>query len=168
MSSTEDRTLHSKGPALSTVLATGSTWERTLVPIGPAARVALFSLTALVLLALVGPYLLAPASPAGTPDLYWFGWPWVVGLILDVSSLAPLYASLAAIDVAACVLTEGFSTAGRRMHIGLGALAILSGIAVLPILGVLLITVLNLAGWVVLVVVGAGVMIALLAGALDA
>jgi hypothetical protein len=129
---------------------------------------ALFSLTALVLLVTVGQYFVTSALPAPSPGFYLFGWPWVERLIFDVASLAPLYIALTATHLAACALTEGFSTAGRRLQIGLGVLAVLSGVALLPILGALLITAANLVAWAALAALVIGLIFGLLAAALDA
>jgi hypothetical protein len=168
MTSTDNHTLQPKGPALSTVLASGTTWERTLVPIGAAARAALFSLTALMLLVTVGQYFVGRRpSLSGPPGFYLFGWPWMERLIFDLASLAPLYIILTATQLASCALTEGFSMAGRRMQIGLGVLAVLSGVALLPVLGALLITAANLVAWLALASLVIGLIVALIGAALS-
>jgi hypothetical protein len=167
MTSTDNHTLQPKGPALSTVLASGTTWERTLIPIGSAARAALFSLTALMLLVTVGQYFVASALPVGTPGFYLFGWRWMERLIFDLASLAPLYITLTATQLASCALTEGFSMAGRRMQIGLVVLAVLSGLALLPVLGALLITAANLVAWLALASLVIGLIVALIGAALS-
>ena len=164
MTTTDEHILQPKGPALSAVLGTSSTWERTLVPIEPAARAALFAVSALELLVAVGQYFLARALPAKAPGLYFAGWPQVTGLISDVARIAPLYVALAVAHLAACVLTQGFAIAGRRLQIGLGFLAVVSGVALLPVLGASLITVANIAAWATLVVL----VIVLIAGLIAA
>lgn len=166
MTSPEKQSLSSKGPALSSVLATGSTWERTLVPIEPATRLALFGVTAVLLLVAVGQYFLLPL-PVRAPGFFLFGWPWVGRLILDVGSLAPVYLFLTGLLVAGCVLTQGFSLAGRRLQIGLGALALVSAVGLLPALGAALLAVANLVAWVALAALVIGLIVGLIGAALS-
>ena len=166
---TENRTFHPKGPALSTVLATSSTWERSLVGIEPAARIALFSVTALLLAVTIAQYFLAGALLDGTkPGLFLFGWAWVKTLIVDVTSIFPLYIALTAAHLAACILTEGYSVAGRRLQTGLGALAAVSVIALLPALGAVLLATANLVTWAAFAALVVGLIVGVIGAALGA
>lgn len=171
MTSVEPHTFHSKGPSLSTVLAASSTWERTLVPIEPAARAGFAGVGGLLALVAIGQHFLIRLSGAGTPAFFLFGWPWVETLIRQLSSFAPVYVVGASTFAILGVLTQGFAIAGRRLQVALGVVASVSALALLPPLALLLIAAANLVAWVALGVlaVASGVLLlwALLVAALD-
>ena len=173
MTSIEPHTFHSKGPALSTVLAASPTWERTLVPIEPAARAALASVAGLLALVAIGQHFAVRLIPvAETPPFFLVGWPWTETVILQVASFAPLYIAAASTLAVLGGITQGFAMAGRRLQIALGFLAGVGALALLPPLGLLVIAVANLVVWIVFIAlaIAAGVALlwGLLAAALDA
>ncbi len=171
MTSVEPHTFHSKGPTLSTVLAAGQTWERTLVPIEPAARAAFAGVGGLLALVAMGQHFLVRQPIAETPSFFLFGWPWAEALMRQLPPFAPLYIGGASTFAVLGAITRGFAIAGRRLQVALGVLASLGAVALLPPLALLLIAAANLVAWVALGVlaVAAGVLLlwGLMVAALD-
>ena len=160
---------HEKGPSLAAVVGGSSTWERTILPIDPAFRVLLGTVTAtqvaLVAAGVLGPGLIA--SIGRSDGFYLFGQGWYVALAGVVLKLLPAYIAVAAALIAASVVTAAFAEAGRRLQIGLAVLATAGALAASPALGLALIALANLVTWIALVIAGIGLALAVLAAVLD-
>jgi len=138
-----------KGVPLSGVVARSTVWERTVVPIGGSARalawVATPALVALTLTVLVWP---APGTGAQRPGFFVFGWPWVASLLRVAHSFVPSDLVTSVLLLTICLLTAGFTEAGRRVQLALGAVLVSALVALAFPALVLAIAVANLALWI--------------------
>lgn len=138
-----------KGVPLSRILASSTTWERTIVPIGNDFRRLAWVLTLLSIGLAVGHVGLHNfVLPAVKPEFFIFGWSWVEALLELARRLLLLEVASALALTALCVLTAGFREAGRRVQLTLGASAVAAVSCALAPAAALVIAVANLALWV--------------------
>lgn len=168
MSQISPNTFHTKGPALRHLVASSTTWERTVVPIGPAARWALGILTTLAVVVVAAQLTVVPQlATAHEPGLFLFGWSWVQALLAPTQALGPAHLALAVVCCALAALTGGFARGGRRLQIGLGVVFVL-GLAALALpAAIVLVAIVNIAIWIALAVAAIALCLFLLVGALS-
>lgn len=155
MTSPPAQSFHSKGTGLSTVLAGSTTWERTLIPIGTAMRATLATATCLTTLMTAALYTAVPSLiDTRPPGFFLFGWPWLQTLLSVTTMMIYLYIAQAVVLLGLAVLTLGFSTAGKRLHIALAVIITITITSLLPLLGLLLIATANLITWAALIAAG--------------
>lgn len=159
---------NTKGPTLRHLVASSTTWERTVVPIGAAARWALGILTAGALVVVAAQLTVVPKlATIQEPELFLFGWPWCRALLAPTYQLLPAHIAVAVVCCALAVLTGGFAHAGRRLQIALGVVCVL-GVAALALpVAIVIIAAANVAAWIALTVAAIGLGLALLVGALS-
>lgn len=157
-----------KGMPLSRILASSTTWERTIVPVGGELRLLAWVLTPLsigLIAAHVG--LRNLVLPAVKPGFFLIGWPWEEALIEFARRILVLHVASALILTALCLLTAGFREAGRRVQLTLGvSVAVALACAVAPA-AALVIAAVNLALWVAIGALVLAGLVALLAALLD-
>ncbi|WP_460359295.1 hypothetical protein [Mycobacterium sp. ZZG] len=152
MADIQPHTFHSTGLPLSSMLAGSTTWERTLVPIEPAVRATVGIAAGLLGIVVVLEYtLLGNLAGMGGPAFFILGWSWFQSLLTATELLLYPCMGLLGLLAMTAVLTQGWSIAGRRLQRVVGGLVVASIVCLLPAIGLVIITLLNLAAWLAMV-----------------